>query len=202
MSRVSRVSPRRTTLLSTAQLGMAPVDEIARKIVGIVRSNLVPPELHIRFHINHAPFHVPSEQATTLAIVLNELIANAIEHGFGGRDHGEIRISGALQGDAIILRIADDGKGLPTGFSIETAEGMGLQLVRRLVESELHGSVHIHKLEGNPDLDGAQDDQGVRITDPLLPSVSAETGDQGEAPADRCWTITELRFPLVITESR
>jgi glucose-6-phosphate-specific signal transduction histidine kinase len=145
---------------------------------------------------------VPSEQATTLAIVLNEVIANAIEHGFGGRDRGEIRISGALQGDAIVLRIADDGKGLPTGFSIEKADGMGLQLVRRLVESELHGSVHIHKLEGSPDLDGAPDDQGVRITDPLLPSVVVESTEQSEALAERRWTITELRFPVVITESQ
>jgi two-component system, sensor histidine kinase PdtaS len=201
---VSRIQGIAAThdLLSTAELGMAPVDEIARKIVGIVRGNLVPPELHIRFHINRAPFPVPSEQATTLAIVLNELIANAIEHGFGGRDRGEIRISGALQGDAILLRIADDGKGLPTGFSIEKAEGMGLQLVRRLVESELHGSVYIGKLEGNPDLNGAPDDQGVRITDPLLPSVVAEPGDQSEAPGDQCWTMTELCFPVVITESQ
>jgi hypothetical protein len=61
--------------------------------------------------------------------------------------------------------------------------------------------VHIHKLEGSPDLDGASDDQGVRIADPLLPSVVVESLEQSEAPAEQCWTITELRFPVVITES-
>ena len=207
---VSRIQGIAAThdLLSGAQLGMAPVDEIARKIVGIVRGNLVPPELHIRFHIGHAPFPVPSEQATTLAIVLNEVIANAIEHGFGGRDHGEIRISGGLEGGAIVLRIADDGKGLPSGFMIEKADGMGLQLVRRLVESELHGSVQIHKLDGNPDLVGVPNDQRGSNTDPLLPIVQAdphdlhESNEAGEAASEKCWTITELRFPMVITESR
>jgi len=198
---VSRIQGIAAThdLLSTAQLGMAPVDEIARKIVGIVRSNLVPPELHIQFHISHAPFPVPSEQATTLAIILNELIANAIEHGFGGRERGEIRISGTLEGGAIVLRIADDGKGLPTGFAIEKVEGMGLQLVRRLVESELRGSVEIYEWEGNPDLAWIANDQGVRITDPRLPAIAREPGQNASARASLAWTVTELRFPLVIT---
>jgi two-component sensor histidine kinase len=199
---VSRIQGIAAThdLLSTAQLGMAPVDEIARKIVGIVRSNLVPPELHIQFHISHAPFPVPSEQATTLAIILNELIANAIEHGFGGRERGEIRISGALEGGAIVLRIADDGKGLPAGFAIEKVEGMGLQLVRRLVESELRGSVDIYELEGNPDLAWIAGDQGVRITDPRLPAVAREPDQDATTRASHDWTVAELRFPLVITE--
>ncbi len=181
---VSRIQGIAAThdLLSTAELGMAPVDEIARKIVGIVQGNLVPPELHIRFHISQAPFRVPSEQATTLAIVLNELIANAIEHGFGGLEHGEIRISGVLEDGAIVLRIADDGRGLPTGFTIEHAEGMGLQLVRRLVESELHGSVWVHRLPGNPDLVGTPDQEG-RVTDPLLPIVEADLQGSHDFPA-------------------
>src|SRR5207302_10450684 len=34
-------------LLSNTQLGMAPVDEIARKIVGILRGNIVPPHLTV-----------------------------------------------------------------------------------------------------------------------------------------------------------
>ena len=145
-----------------------------------------------------------------MAIVLNELIANAIEHGFGGLEHGEIRISGVLEDGAIVLRIADDGRGLPTGFTIEHAEGMGLQLVRRLVESELHGSVWVHRLPGNPDLVGTPD-QGGRVTDPLLPIVGADlqgshdfsaASQASQALPERYWTVTELRFPMVITEPR
>ena len=64
-------------LLSTAQLGVARADEIARKIVGIVRSNLVPPDMRVRFQIGVMPYYLHGDQATTLAIVLNELIANA-----------------------------------------------------------------------------------------------------------------------------
>jgi two-component sensor histidine kinase len=183
-------------LLSGTQLGVAPMDEIARKIVGIVRGNLVPPQLQIRFHVGAAPYHLPTDQATTLAIILNELIANAIEHGFEGRERGEIRISGARQDDLLLLRVADDGSGLPPGFSIQTAEGLGLQLVRTLVQSNLHGSVQYFETTGDPDLPAPA--AMPRSTDPLVPVVHPETTPAAPAPAEaaRRWTVAELRFPM------
>ncbi|HEX8997466.1 MAG TPA: GAF domain-containing protein [Ktedonobacterales bacterium] len=168
-------------LLSTGEVGMAPVDEIARKIVGVVNGNFIPLDLHVRFHIGSAPYLLPSEQATTLAIVLNELVSNAIEHGFAQRSGGEIRISGAKQDDMIVVRVADDGAALPPGFSLDAAEGLGLQLVRGLVRSDLRGSATMFLTEGDPDVRNDDDESGA----PLV--------DDGAAP--RRWTVTELRFP-------
>jgi two-component sensor histidine kinase len=173
-------------LLSNTQLGMAPVDELARKIVGIVRGNLVPPQMHVRFVIANAPFPVPSEQATTLAIILNELIANAIEHGFEGRERGEIRISAALDDRHIIVRVADDGVGPPEGFSLPTTDGLGLQLVRSLVQSDLHGTVDIFRHGGLPDLGE--------------PSAGPTAKGDAAAAGERTWTVAEMRFPEVLAE--
>ena len=39
--------------------------------------------------------------------------------------------------------VRDDGKGLPPGFSLERANGLGLQIARTLVESELRGSLSL-----------------------------------------------------------
>ncbi len=181
-------------LLSSAEFGMARPDEIARKIVGIVRGNLVPPHLRIRFHIGATPFHIPSEQATTLAIALNEIIANAIEHGFEGRDHGEIRISGQRIGDHIIVRVADDGRGLPDHFSVQSSSGMGLQLVNGLVKSDLHGVFDVFSAVGDPDVGDPEE----RLTDPSLPAIGSD-GQSPRAPdtrpAERAWTIAQLTFP-------
>lgn len=168
-------------LLSTGEVGMAPVDEIARKIVGVVSGNFIPPDLHVRFSIGAAPYLLPSEQATTLAIVLNELVSNAVEHGFEHRSRGEIRISGAKEEETIIVRVADDGAGLPEGFSLDTAEGLGLQLVRGLVRSDLRGSASMFIVEGDPDAHGDDDTEATTLTD-------------DDAPIHR-WTVTELRFP-------
>lgn len=196
-------------LLSNTHLGMAPVDDIARKIVGIVRGNLVPPQLSIRFHIGAAPFHVPSEQATTLAIVLNELISNAIEHGFEGRESGEIRITGLREVGHVVMRVADDGQGLPPDFSLHSTDGLGTQLVRSLMQSNMHGTVTITMATGNPDLAPTPSESDPRSSDPSLPAIvssalaaSAVPNERDTPPADsRQWTIAELRFPIMLTEA-
>ncbi len=96
---------------------------------------------------------------------------------------GEIRITGARQDDQIVVRVADDGVGLPDGFSLETAEGLGLQLVRTLVGSDLRGSATMYMIEGDPD---ARSDE----------HEPAEATPASEATPRR-WTVTELRFPAV-----
>ncbi|HEY8324136.1 MAG TPA: sensor histidine kinase, partial [Ktedonobacterales bacterium] len=148
--------------------------------VGVVKGNFVPLDLQLRFHVGAAPYLLPSEQATTLAIVLNELISNAIEHGFAQREGGEIRISGARDGDLIVVHIADDGAGVPEGFSLDSADGLGLQLVRGLVGSDLRGSASIFMTDGSPDAHGEDDaDESDTLADDTL----------------RRWTVVELRFP-------
>jgi two-component sensor histidine kinase len=193
-------------LLSTAKLGVARIDEIARKIAGIVRGNLVPPQLRVHFQIGVVPYYLPSDQATTLAIVLNELIANAIEHGLEGRARGTIQISGARVGEQIVIRVADNGAGLPEGFSVQTADGLGLQLVRGLVHSDLRGAVEMFQAPGPPEIG----ELAERITDPGLPALAGESlaregvpregaPREDEDEAGGLWTIAEIRLPIAIT---
>jgi two-component sensor histidine kinase len=172
-------------LLSREQLGMAAVDDIARKIVGIVQGNLVPPQLRLEMQVEPCRARVPSEQATTLAIVLNELIANAIEHGFAERTRGHIRISGERQEGSIVVRVADDGRGLPPGFDLEATEGLGLQVVRSLVHSDLQGTVTLRRA-ATPDGKGEEGD-----------GASAGHNDHKGAAE---WTVAELTFPAVLAD--
>ena len=41
--------------------------------------------------------------------------------------------------------MVDDGRGLPAGFSLERARGLGLQIVRTLVDAELGGSIGMRR---------------------------------------------------------
>jgi two-component sensor histidine kinase len=45
------------------------------------------------------------------------------------------------------IEVRDDGRGLPETFSLERATGLGLQIVRTLVDSELDGSLGIRPAE-------------------------------------------------------
>ncbi|GAA4357829.1 PAS domain-containing sensor histidine kinase [Angustibacter luteus] len=85
-----------------------------------------------------------AEDATALSLVLTELVQNAVEHGFAGRDglvtvHAER--SGAGADDRLVVRVSDDGMGLPerSQNGLER-DGLGTQIVKALV-SELGGTI-------------------------------------------------------------
>ena len=103
-----------------------------------------------------------SEIASALAMVLTELIQNAVEHGYAwtpsdgagdGADDGE-----AATGEIVVtvqrlvgrlhVSIDDDGRGLPEGFDLESSTSLGLSIVRTLVESELGGQLALLRLPG------------------------------------------------------
>ena len=44
--------------------------------------------------------------------------------------------------------VSDDGIGLPEGFTVERGSGLGLQIVRTLVDSELLGSIEMCHRDG------------------------------------------------------
>jgi two-component system, sensor histidine kinase PdtaS len=79
------------------------------------------------------------EVATPLAMVLTELLQNAVEHGVQGRT-GAVTLRARRAADGLWVDVDDTGPGLPPGFDM--ADGtLGLSIVRTLVEAELHGEL-------------------------------------------------------------
>ena len=79
--------------------------------------------------------------ATPLAMVLTELLQNALQHGFGAAAPsagGIIRCS-LRPPEQLTVTVSDTGAGLPPGFDLENTASLGLQIVRTLVEGELGG---------------------------------------------------------------
>ncbi|SNT33881.1 sensor histidine kinase [Rhodococcoides kyotonense] len=89
-----------------------------------------------------------AERATPLVMVLTELVQNAMEHGFEAGSAGTVLIKADRSARWLDVVIHDDGQGLPTGFSLERSEGLGLQIVRTLVSVELSGSLGLHPAQG------------------------------------------------------
>lgn len=97
---------------------------------------------------------LPAELATPLSLVINELVTNAVEHGLEERD-GTVSLDATRYRDPlgekfVRVTICDDGVGLP---SEPRQEGLGLQIVRTLVSSELSGNIRWEN----------RDPQGTRV---------------------------------------
>jgi two-component sensor histidine kinase len=58
---------------------------------------------------------LPSEYATPLALVLTELVTNAVEHGLAGKENGEVVISANRTPEKLSVIVRDNGGGLPEG---------------------------------------------------------------------------------------
>jgi two-component sensor histidine kinase len=83
-----------------------------------------------------------SQVATPLALVITELIHNALEHGLA--DSGEnLRVEIVRSTKNCEVKIIDDGIGLPTDFNWDQSSNLGLQIVKTLTENELKGSIQL-----------------------------------------------------------
>lgn len=80
---------------------------------------------------------VPAAAATSLAVVITELISNAVEHGLK-YSSGEVVVEADRQGDELEIRVIDNGVGLEDA---QLDGGLGLQIVKTLVAAELRGSI-------------------------------------------------------------
>jgi two-component system, sensor histidine kinase PdtaS len=86
--------------------------------------------------------YLPAAMATPLSMVLTELLQNALEHGLRGRS-GLVEVSTRRLHDEIEIVVADDGEGLPAGFSLSESPRLGLQIVRTLIEGDLRGRIDV-----------------------------------------------------------
>ncbi|AGL20728.1 sensor histidine kinase [Actinoplanes sp. N902-109] len=106
---------------------------------------------------------LPAEIATSLVMVLNELLINAVEHGFPApaedaadpapsltppQPDGEVVVSAHRFRKQLHVTVADNGQGLPAEFHAESSGRLGLQIVRALATGELRGSIELRNRSG------------------------------------------------------
>jgi two-component sensor histidine kinase len=91
---------------------------------------------------------LPAEVATPLVMVLNELLLNAVEHGFVEGDKGDVVITVERGRRELTVTVADSGAGLPPGFDTQPGDRLGLQIVRTLATGELRGRIELRPRAG------------------------------------------------------
>ncbi|HTJ74772.1 MAG TPA: sensor histidine kinase [Acidimicrobiales bacterium] len=142
--------------------------DIVRQLVRMVGEGILSDDHPVRLAVEGDPGELRAEVATPLAVVLTELLQNAVEHGFPrdrvGRRAEEalVRVTLANDGSELLVRVADNGVGLPPGFVLDNSN-LGLTIVRALVTTDLNGTIAM-------DSDGGTI---VEIRVPVEPSATA-----------------------------
>jgi two-component sensor histidine kinase/putative methionine-R-sulfoxide reductase with GAF domain len=143
ISRIQSIAAVHDLLSDEQRLGGTTLDVIARLVAEDAHSTLIPPGLAVRFEIEPSELRIPTRQATIISLLINELAANAISHGFEDRNEGRIRIRGWRESGRANIEVYNDGQGVPEGFDPAQSSGLGMRITQRLVTSDLKGTFKI-----------------------------------------------------------
>jgi two-component sensor histidine kinase len=127
--------------------------DIMKPLLRVVEETVSSDDEGVRFEVQGDAGALPGEVATSLAVVLNELMQNAVDHAFphddpDARARGTVIVRLARREQDLLVEVIDDGIGLPEGFTLEGSKGLGLSIVQALVTGELGGSIEMHSDKG------------------------------------------------------
>lgn len=138
--RVHAIALLHDNLHDARESGPLDLERYARSLVESL-SRLEPLEVHFEVHVSSVRLSL--DQALPCGLVLNELVTNAVKHGFGEEgtyapaDGRRVVVSAGCDGDDIVFEVSDNGVGFPD----RPREGsLGLHLVRTLVR-QLSGKI-------------------------------------------------------------
>jgi len=162
--------------LSNASGEVVDFDDIAGRIA-MTAGELSAPEARITPVLSGRFGELSASVATPLALVLTELLHNAVQHGLarpGAPATGTLELTARRCADSLTVTVADNGAGFPDGFDLESTTSLGLQIVRTLVLSELGGTLSIAPRQGGG--------TSVRIDLPLPVADQAGLPDGPDGP--------------------
>lgn len=120
---------------------------IDRLVPMVLRGSGLPAErLIVRMEVQTIP--LSSKCATVLALIVNELVSNAVKHAGRNGSLLELDVSLRQESEELVLRVQDNGPGLPEDFSLDTHSHVGLDVVRILAERDLNGCVILQNQHG------------------------------------------------------
>ena len=91
-----------------------------------------------------AGIEIATDRAISTALVVNELIANAVKHMPTGQPDCRIwvKVSAATDQDALVISARDEGAGLPADFDLARPKGLGMRIVMAFVR-QLGGTLAV-----------------------------------------------------------
>jgi two-component sensor histidine kinase/PAS domain-containing protein len=146
---ISRVNSISLVHEMMAREGLDEMDaaEMLDRVAKLVVSGMAKPGQKISVSIRADSLELKSDEATHLALVVNELIQNSLSHAFPHSSEGTISIQLKTHRNEAVLIFKDNGPGFEVHHERETEGHLGMQIVRVLVEEGLNGHLHFTREE-------------------------------------------------------
>ena len=126
-------------ILSVEGFKLINVRDLLERVTRTVGQTMARPPLRVDIAVEGADLYMPSQQATSVALAVTELVQNALEHAFPHRAEGRIRILLAQTDHDWVIEVSDDGVGVAAGTDPMATDNLGLKIVRALATEDLKG---------------------------------------------------------------
>lgn len=137
-------------ILSEAVVDRVDVLDLIKRLSVTISANMVDPDANLSISVRGDHVELPSQRATSLALVANELLQNALEHGVATQAEGKVRITLSQQPGRLQLVVTDNGQGLPHDFDPKTDLGLGLTIVQTSITEDMRGTFQIGAAPSGP----------------------------------------------------
>jgi two-component sensor histidine kinase len=144
--RIGSIALVHETLSEDARQRVA-FDVVAARLAEVVGAGLADPSRKITTVIEGRAGELSPQLASPLALVLSELLQNALEHAYGpGSSGGQVTVRLDRSAAELTLEVEDEGPGVPDDFDHVRDANLGLQIADTLVTSELGGTLSVERV--------------------------------------------------------
>lgn len=135
-------------LLSSNEWADLSLEELVRQVTSSALRSL-PTGKNILFEvISPSPVYIPSSAANNVALVINELVTNAIKYAWPERTSGRLTVRIEQQDTTITIHFADDGVGYPPAVLNLKRHNLGWELMQTIIKRGLNGKINLHNEPG------------------------------------------------------
>ncbi|AKL93835.1 ribose import ATP-binding protein RbsA [Clostridium aceticum] len=132
-------------LLSRDKLGRSIIN--VKKIIEVI-VDFINIDTKIAIYLDLDNIFIPYSKASSIALIINELVLNCLKHAFLGRDTGTIHIQCKRFNEDVFLLVKDNGVGLAEKFDLSKLDSLGLSIVHAIVTNEFHGKMDFNNEDG------------------------------------------------------
>ena len=121
--RVQAVGRAHERLYLNTDIGHLDIGRYIEQVCGDVDATIAQCDIHV----DALPgILLETDRAISLALMINELITNAVKHAYRGEPGGAVWVIIKRQDDAVLVSVRDEGAGLPSGFEMKKVKGLGM----------------------------------------------------------------------------
>jgi PAS domain S-box-containing protein len=134
VSRIQTMGAIHELLYQSKSFAELDFDKMIRKLISEITSTFNS-DVSLDKLFNLQSMHLNINQAIPCSLIVNEVVTNVLKHAFDERNKGILNTELSERNGTVILKIEDNGKGLPENFGqLQSGETLGLKLIDTLSE--------------------------------------------------------------------